>query len=79
VGGLRLLKDDAFYDVLARNDWLFILDPDYVEEVATVLKGTFPRVQRPRRTEGGAAAPAARAARVHAGTLPIQRGLFEGL
>jgi len=50
VGSLRLLKDDAFYDVLARNDWLFILDPDYVGQVTAVLQETFPRTRTRTRT-----------------------------
>jgi DNA repair photolyase len=73
VGGLRLLKDDPFYDVLARNDWLFILDPDYAAEVAEVLQATFPR-GRSRRKDPVAAAP--RALRP---PFPSQPSLFESM
>ena len=42
VGGLRLLKDDPFHELLVRNDWLFILDPDYAESVRAALREAFP-------------------------------------
>ena len=71
VGGLRLLKDDAFYEVLARNDWLFILDPDYAGEVEAVFQAAFPRT---RSRKGGMARPVAP---VHAAPFTVQRSLFE--
>jgi DNA repair photolyase len=49
VGSLRLLKQDPFYDVLARNHWLKVLDPDYVEEIRDILLGALPPVSRGRR------------------------------
>ena len=48
VGGLRLLKEDPFYDVLASHDWLAILDADHVAEVRAILAEAFPR-ETPRR------------------------------
>ncbi|BDU77279.1 SPL family radical SAM protein [Mesoterricola sediminis] len=58
VGGLRLLKDDPFYDLLARHGWLHILDPDYADGVARVLEATFPRTRTPRdRVPAPAPAP----------------------
>lgn len=74
VGALRLLDQDPFYEVLARKDWLFVLDPDYVDKVAEVLGSVFPAGLRRRRKEGGRVPPhppvPARA---------VQRSLFEGM
>jgi len=42
VGGLRLLKNDPFYEVLARHGWLRALDKDYQAEVREVLRQEFP-------------------------------------
>ena len=76
TGGLRLLRNDPFYEILARNDWLHILDPDYLEEVRTALQEAFPGAGSPksggRRVRGGAAAPI-RAA------CARQPSLFEGI
>ena len=75
VGGLRLLKDDPFYELLARHRWLKVLDPDYVSGVRAVIAEAFPaRHAAPRRAfrrEAPAAVPP-RAALHH----PC---LFEGL
>ena len=38
VGGLRLLKDDPFYWLLAEHRWLHILDPDYTDQVRQAFK-----------------------------------------
>ncbi len=73
VGGLRLLRDDAFYDVLARNDWLFILDPAYAEEVASVLQQTFPRVKGRRQAAEKPVHP------VHPPARHTQPCLFESM
>jgi DNA repair photolyase len=73
VGSLRLLKDDPFYGVLARNDWLFILDSDYQERVAAVLQGTFPQARRRREPKATLAPPVQRP------SFPAQRSLFESL
>ncbi|HLO67977.1 MAG TPA: radical SAM protein [Holophaga sp.] len=69
-GGLRLLKDDPFYDLLARNGWLFILDPDYVAGVARALEEAFPR-RRAARTRV-APVPVPR-------PMPVQPSLFEAM
>jgi DNA repair photolyase len=49
VGALRLLKDDPFYEILARNHWLKVLDPEYVEEMRGILAGALPLGERGRR------------------------------
>ena len=72
VGGLRLLKDDPFYDVLARNDWLFILDGDYVAQVAKVLQETFPRSRRREARETRVPPPCRP-------LVPAHRSLFESM
>jgi hypothetical protein len=71
VGSLRLLKDDAFYEVLARNDWLFILDSDYQDRVAAVLQGTFPQTRRRREPKAAVPPPVQRP------PFTAQRSLFE--
>ena len=38
VGGLRLLKNDPFYLLLAEHHWLHILDPAYREQVRDAFK-----------------------------------------
>ncbi|MBL0209750.1 MAG: radical SAM protein [Holophagaceae bacterium] len=38
VGGLRLLKDDPFYSLLAAHRWLHILEPAYREQVRQAFK-----------------------------------------
>lgn len=48
VGRLRLLKDDPFYDLLARNRWLKVLDPDYAEEIREILKDALPPAAKGR-------------------------------
>ena len=73
VGALRLLKDDAFYGVLARNDWLFVLDSDYQERVAAVLHGIFPRTRRRREPEPAMALPVRRP------PFTAQPSLFESM
>lgn len=56
VGGLRLLKDDPFYKLLADHSWLKVLDPDYVEGIRQAFREVFPtrrrtRPERPERLE----------------------------
>lgn len=41
VGGLRLLKDDPFYALLAEHRWLYILDPDYADQVRRAFGAVF--------------------------------------
>lgn len=80
VGGLRLLKQDPFYRILAEHGWLRALDPDYQAEVRRVIQEAMPgqprpaRVHRSRAGQGAKASPAAAACR--SGTHP---SLFEGL
>jgi DNA repair photolyase len=76
VGALRLLKNDAFYDVLARHRWLKVLDPDYQEEIRTLLQDALP----PGRREGRRvpAKPSARVLPLRPACLqPTHPGLFE--
>ncbi len=49
VGGLRLLKADPFYDILARNGWLRALDKDYQAEVREILRAAMPPTARSSR------------------------------
>jgi len=51
VGRLRLLKDDPFYDLLARNRWLKALDPDYAEEIREALRGAVPAARKSIRRD----------------------------
>lgn len=65
VGGLRLLKCDPFYAVLADHGWLRVLDPSYSEEIRSAFRGVFPTRKRectsreptdgPRRVAGDSA------------------------
>jgi len=74
AGGLRLLRGDPFRDLLARNGWLHILDPDYLQEVRAALQGAFPPGAAPARRRAAPEAPPPRA--------PIsgqQPSLFEGM
>ena len=48
VGGLRLLKDDPFYKLLADHRWLKVLDPDYVEGIRQGFREVFPVRRRTR-------------------------------
>jgi len=41
VGGLRLLKDDPFYSLLAEHHWLHILNHDYADQVRQAFKVAF--------------------------------------
>jgi hypothetical protein len=78
VGGLRLLKQDPFHDVLAERGWLHILDPLYVEEVRAALRQALPPKPRPvtrlRPEPVWVPQPAAVPGRMQAATQP---GLFE--
>ncbi len=49
VGGLRLLKNDPFYSLLAEHHWLHILDPDYREQVRQAFKSALQ--ERPKRLQ----------------------------
>jgi DNA repair photolyase len=54
VGGLRLLKQDPFYKVLADHGWLKVLDPDYKEGIRQAFNDMFP-VRKQRRAAKAAA------------------------
>ncbi len=50
VGGLRLLKNDPFYQVLAHHGWLHVLDKAYQSEVREAFRAAMPpSVRRGRR------------------------------
>lgn len=46
VGGLRLIRQDPFYEVLAQRGWLRALDPAYVAEVRGILQEAMPAPSR---------------------------------
>jgi len=76
VGGLRLLRDDPFRDLLARHGWLHVLEPEYQQEVREALQAAFPAEAGAgrRRRAPGRTAPDVR--------IPVpnpQRSLFEGM
>lgn len=70
VGGLRLLKQDPFYKLLADHGWLKVLDPDYKDGIRAAFQEAFPARKRAREVKPKAA-PMAVAA------LPRQPGLFD--
>jgi len=74
VGGLRLLKQDPFYKVLADHGWLKVLDPDYTEGIRVAFQEAFPGRKRTREAKS-TAAPAVVA--VLPVMLPRQPGLFD--
>ena len=70
VGGLRLLKRDPFYRVLADHGWLKVLDHDYAEGIRAAFRAAFPaprRIREPRAERVSAVAP----------MLARQPGLFD--
>ena len=70
VGGLRLLKEDPFYLVLADHGWLKVLDPDYAEEIRSAFREVFPPRKRVREARPEPAIPSA--------TITVQQpGLFD--
>ncbi|WLT29952.1 radical SAM protein [Geothrix sp. PMB-07] len=70
VGGLRLLKEDPFYKVLADQGWLKILNPDYKDGIRAAFQEAFPlkkRMREPRSKPSPASV-----------TIPVaQPGLFD--
>ena len=70
VGGLRLLKQDPFYKMLADHGWLKVLDPDYKDGIRQAFQAVFPA--RKQHRVGKAAQPAPTAS-----ALPRQPGLFD--
>ena len=82
VGRLRLLKDDPFYDLLARNRWLKVLDPDYAEEIREILKAALPPATK-ARGKGKSTRGKTGCGRIlipkRPVSPPVQPGLFEEL
>lgn len=77
VGGLRLIRQDPFYDLLAQQGWLRALDPVYVAEVRAILQEAMPAVPRaaPRTVRRGV-----RNLGCHAPSRgPSHPALFEGI
>jgi len=70
VGGLRLLKQDPFYKLLADHGWLKVLDPDYKDSIRAAFQEAFPARKRTREAKPKAG-PAV------AAILPRQAGLFD--
>ncbi len=70
VGGLRLLRQDPFYKLLADHGWLKVLDPSYKEGIRAAFLEAFPPRKRKRETR---AEPAASPAMVQVS----QPGLFD--
>jgi DNA repair photolyase len=78
VGGLRLLKNDPFYQVLARHGWLHVLDKAYQAEVREALRAAMPPVVRHgKKMPRGCGA--AVGYRPMAAQTFLQPALFEGL
>jgi DNA repair photolyase len=78
VGGLRLLKNDPFYLVLARHGWLKALDKEYQAEVREALRCAMPPATRARKKATGTG-PARQPLRPAARTPTLQPNLFETL
>ena len=70
VGGLRLLKQDPFYKLLADHGWLKVLDPEYKEGIRAAFQEAFPARKRPREAK-----PKVEPSTVT--DLPRQPGLFD--
>ncbi len=70
VGGLRLLKQDPFYKVLADHGWLKVLDPDYKEGIRQAFQEVFPTRHLGRTPKASLPAPPA-------AEYPRQPGLFD--
>ncbi len=71
VGGLRLLKQDPFYKVLADHGWLKVLDSDYKEGIRQAFSAVFP-VRKQKRVAKQAVEPLPVAA-----VVSRQPGLFD--
>jgi DNA repair photolyase len=74
VGGLRLIGQDPFYDLLARNDWLSILDADEVTRVRAVMAEAFPRPE-PARSRRSRLVPPPREPRCN--SFAVHPSLFD--
>jgi hypothetical protein len=79
AGGLRLLHNDPFLELLARHDWLYILEPEYQQAVRAALQAEFP-AEPGRSRRSASKAVVGRAGRAVRLLVPQQQpGLFEGL
>ena len=80
AGGLRLLRNDPFLELLTRHEWLHILEPEYQQAVRAALQAEFP-AEPGRGRRAGPKAVAGRAGRAVRLLVPQQQqpGLFEGL
>ena len=56
VGGLRLLRQDPFYKVLADHGWLKVLDPAYKEGIRAAFLEAFPPRKRKHEARAESAA-----------------------
>jgi len=82
TGGLRLLRDDPFRALLARNGWLHILEPSYLQEVREALQDAFPPGAAParrRRAAREASLPRPPSPAQQPSRHPQQPSLFEGM
>jgi len=70
VGGLRLLKQDPFYKLLADHGWLKVLDPDYAATIRAAFQEVFP-------TRKGRREPRPEASQALPPVPPVQPGLFD--
>jgi DNA repair photolyase len=70
VGGLRLLKQDPFYKLLADHGWLKVLDPDYRDGIRAAFLDAFPSRKRKREARKEPVA-------VPAPAMASQPGLFD--
>jgi DNA repair photolyase len=77
VGSLRLLKNDPFYDVLARNHWLKVLDPDYVEDIREALREALPPTRKDSRKVKAPRGCGKMLTPRPVPTQPVHPGLFE--
>ena len=59
VGGLRLLKQDPFYKMLADHGLLKVLNPEYKEGIRAAFLEAFPARKPPRAAKAPAPTPAA--------------------
>lgn len=77
VGGLRLIRQDPFYDLLVQRGWLRALDPAYVAEVRAILQEAMPAGPRAAQRT---ARRTSRSLGCHAPSrAPGHPALFEGI
>lgn len=74
AGGVRLLPQDPFYEVLREHGWLHILDPAYAEGVRQAFAAHFPR---PKGRGARIEAMRREAVRLPRRSAEVQPALFE--